>query len=115
MHLIQKILGGIRGHVGFGQSDHCGGGAQNVGIRPGNSACQWLEFNVSNIVLIRRIDLIRWTNRYSGDTKPCQNLVNAGQDSTVLIHEATMADDQITMAEEKAHSTIGQAVDVAKR
>lgn len=70
---------------------------------------------MSGLVLIRRIDLIRRTDRYSGDTKPCQNLVDAGQDSTVLIHEATMADDQIGMAEEKAHSTIGQAVDVAKR
>jgi ribonuclease BN (tRNA processing enzyme) len=35
--------------------------------------------------------------------------------STILIHEATMADDQVAMADEKAHSTIGQAMDIAKR
>ncbi|KIM28972.1 hypothetical protein M408DRAFT_329016 [Serendipita vermifera MAFF 305830] len=56
-----------------------------------------------------------WSLTYSGDTKPCQNLVVAGMESTILIHEATMADDQVEMAEEKAHSTIGQAVDIAKR
>ncbi|PVG02635.1 Metallo-hydrolase/oxidoreductase [Serendipita vermifera] len=54
-----------------------------------------------------------WSLVYSGDTKPCQNLVDAGRDATLLIHEATMADDQVAMAEEKAHSTIGQAIEVA--
>lgn len=52
---------------------------------------------------------------YSGDTKPCQNLVDAGSGSTLLIHEATMADDQVIMAAEKAHSTVGQAMEVARR
>lgn len=46
---------------------------------------------------------------------PCDALVEAGQGATVLIHEATMADDEVEMAAAKAHSTFGQAIDVGKR
>ncbi|KAG8744935.1 hypothetical protein FRC10_009170 [Ceratobasidium sp. 414] len=53
--------------------------------------------------------------KYSGDTMPCDTLVEAGKDVTLLIHEATMADEEIEKAQEKGHSTIGQAVDVGKR
>lgn len=54
-------------------------------------------------------------NRFSGDTQPTQNLVWAGRGATLLIHEATMADDQEEMAKKKAHSTFGQAVDIGTR
>lgn len=56
-----------------------------------------------------------WKLVYSGDTMPCEGLVEAGKDATVLIHEATMGDEQVEMAEKKAHSTIGQAVDIGKQ
>ncbi|KAG8949139.1 hypothetical protein FRC00_008236 [Tulasnella sp. 408] len=56
-----------------------------------------------------------WSIVYSGDTMPCNRLVEAGQDATVLIHEATMADDQVDLAFAKAHSTAGQAIDVGRR
>ncbi|VDB95582.1 unnamed protein product [Peniophora sp. CBMAI 1063] len=56
-----------------------------------------------------------WRVVYSGDTMPCDELVEAGKNATVLIHEATMGDEQLEMAEKKAHSTIGQAVDIGKR
>jgi ribonuclease Z len=46
---------------------------------------------------------------------PSENLVQAGEGATLLIHEATMGDDQEEMAHAKAHSTIGQAIDVAKQ
>lgn len=46
---------------------------------------------------------------------PCEDLVKGGQDATVLIHEATMADDEAEMARAKAHSTFGQAIDVGRR
>ncbi len=52
---------------------------------------------------------------YSGDTKPCENLVEAGRGATLLIHEATMGDDEEEMAKAKTHSTVGQAIDIAKR
>ncbi|KAF4591050.1 hypothetical protein EYR40_009650 [Pleurotus pulmonarius] len=56
-----------------------------------------------------------WSIVFSGDTQPTQNLVWAGRGATLLIHEATMADNQEEMARKKAHSTFGQAVDIGKR
>ncbi|KII91109.1 hypothetical protein PLICRDRAFT_37799 [Plicaturopsis crispa FD-325 SS-3] len=56
-----------------------------------------------------------WSIAFSGDTMPTHNLVAAGQNVTLLIHEATMADDQVEMAKAKAHSTFGQALDIGKR
>ena len=46
---------------------------------------------------------------------PSQNLVNAGRNSSVLIHEATMADDEADLAKKKAHSTVGEAISVGTR
>ncbi|EJD54854.1 hypothetical protein AURDEDRAFT_51696 [Auricularia subglabra TFB-10046 SS5] len=56
-----------------------------------------------------------WSIVFSGDTMPCDNLVKAGQGATLLIHEASMADDQLETAQSKGHSTFGDALDVAKR
>lgn len=46
---------------------------------------------------------------------PCDALVKAGEGATLLIHEASMADDQADLAAGKQHSTIGQAIDVGTR
>ncbi|ODO09602.1 hypothetical protein I350_03210 [Cryptococcus amylolentus CBS 6273] len=56
-----------------------------------------------------------WKLVYSGDTKPCAPLVEAGKGATVLIHEATLEDDKPEVAAVKGHSTFGQAVDVGKQ
>ncbi|KAF9220720.1 hypothetical protein BS17DRAFT_797508 [Gyrodon lividus] len=64
-------------------------------------------------VIIKHTD--GWSIVYSGDTVPTQKLVQAGQNATLLIHEATMADDQVEMAAAKMHSTVGQAIDIGKR
>ncbi|RDB18569.1 Ribonuclease Z, mitochondrial [Hypsizygus marmoreus] len=56
-----------------------------------------------------------WSIVFSGDTQPTSTLVWAGQKATLLIHEATMADDQAEMATQKAHSTFGQAIAIGKR
>lgn len=53
--------------------------------------------------------------RFSADTQPTDTLVWAGKNATLLIHEATMADDQVEMAAQKAHSTFGQAINIGKR
>ena len=53
-------------------------------------------------------------DRYSGDTMPSKKLVEAGKGATLLIHEATMSDEQADLAEKKAHSTFGQAINIAK-
>ena len=51
---------------------------------------------------------------FSGDTLPTSALALAGRNSTLLIHEATMADDQEALALQKAHSTFRQAISVGK-
>jgi ribonuclease Z len=38
-----------------------------------------------------------------------------GKDANLLIHEASMADDQAEMAMMKAHSTVGQAIDIGRK
>lgn len=47
---------------------------------------------------------------YSGDTMPCDDLVELGRDSDVLIHEATMEDELEEQARYKMHSTVSQAI-----
>ncbi|KAI6012153.1 hypothetical protein BKA83DRAFT_4370844 [Pisolithus microcarpus] len=56
-----------------------------------------------------------WSIVYSGDTVPVHRLVQAGQNATLLIHEATMADDEADKARAKMHSTVGQAIDIGKQ
>jgi len=48
----------------------------------------------------------------SGDTQPCQALVDAGADATLLVHESTLEDEMIAEALAKRHSTTRQAVQV---
>ncbi|WWD21385.1 hypothetical protein CI109_105870 [Kwoniella shandongensis] len=56
-----------------------------------------------------------WKVVYSGDTKPCDSLVEVGKDATLLIHEATLEDDKPEVAAVKGHSTFSQAIDIGKR
>ncbi|KLT46439.1 Metallo-hydrolase/oxidoreductase, partial [Cutaneotrichosporon oleaginosum] len=56
-----------------------------------------------------------WKVVYSGDTKPSEALVDAGRGATVLIHEATLGDDEAEDAEAKGHSTFGQAIEAGRR
>lgn len=53
-----------------------------------------------------------WKLVYSGDTRPCKNLINAGAGATLLIHEATFGDDLQDHAEKKKHSTTSEALSV---
>jgi ribonuclease BN (tRNA processing enzyme) len=56
---------------------------------------------------------------YSGDTRPSPRLVDAcyqcGIPINLLIHEATFADDEINQAKKKRHSTVGEAIGVARQ
>lgn len=52
---------------------------------------------------------------YSGDTIPCEELVKIGQNSTILIHEATMEDELAEEARIKMHSTTTQAISVGRQ
>ncbi|KAJ6605845.1 hypothetical protein B0H10DRAFT_2076122 [Mycena sp. CBHHK59/15] len=55
-----------------------------------------------------------WSIVYSGDTVPAGSLVRAGKYATLLIHEATLGDDELALCQLKQHSTVGQAIDVGK-
>lgn len=56
-----------------------------------------------------------WKITYSGDTMPCNSLVDIGQDSDVLIHEATMEDDLKQEAVLKMHSTTSEAIEIGNK
>jgi len=52
---------------------------------------------------------------YSGDTVPCENLIELGKNSDVLIHESTFSKELSDIALEKKHSTsIDAAIDAKK-
>ncbi|POG78604.1 beta-lactamase-like protein [Rhizophagus irregularis DAOM 181602=DAOM 197198] len=52
---------------------------------------------------------------YSGDTRPCEDLVRVGKDATLLIHEATFENDLTEQALSKNHSITEEAVSVGER
>ncbi|KAL2612602.1 hypothetical protein R1flu_024294 [Riccia fluitans] len=52
-----------------------------------------------------------WKLVYSGDTRPCQALVEASKGATVLIHEATFDDAMEDEAVAKNHSMTKEAID----
>lgn len=52
---------------------------------------------------------------FSGDTRPCQRLVAAGNGASLLIHEATFEDSKYSHAVKKKHSTVGEALGIAKK
>ncbi|KAF1859687.1 hypothetical protein Lal_00010271 [Lupinus albus] len=53
-----------------------------------------------------------WKVVFSGDTRPCPELVAASQDATVLIHEATFEESMIEEAIAKNHSTTNEAIEM---
>ncbi|XP_054711118.1 ribonuclease Z, mitochondrial-like [Uloborus diversus] len=55
-----------------------------------------------------------WKLVYSGDTIPCQNLVDAGKNCSLLIHEATMEDELADEAAFKKHCTTSEAIKVGE-
>lgn len=51
---------------------------------------------------------------FSGDTMPCDELVQLGKNSNLLIHEATLEDSLANSARFKNHSTISQGIAAGK-
>jgi ribonuclease Z len=51
---------------------------------------------------------------YSGDTRPCEEMIMLARDSTLLIHESTFIQQDNANAEEHAHSTSQDAAFVAR-
>ncbi|XP_015165885.1 zinc phosphodiesterase ELAC protein 2-like [Solanum tuberosum] len=53
-----------------------------------------------------------WKVVYSGDTRPCSEVINASLGATILIHEATFEDGLVEEAIARNHSTIKEALEV---
>ena len=49
----------------------------------------------------------------AGDTRPCEGVIAAAKDATLLVHEATFDDDLLAEAQAKKHSTVSEALQVA--
>ena len=56
-----------------------------------------------------------WSVVYSGDTRPCSRLIEAGQGASLLIHEATLEDKFLDLAIAKKHCTVSEALDVSDK
>ncbi|XP_049776088.1 ribonuclease Z, mitochondrial [Schistocerca cancellata] len=56
-----------------------------------------------------------WKITYSGDTMPCPQLIKLGQNSDLLIHEATMEDELVSEARLKMHSTTSEAIETGQK
>lgn len=52
---------------------------------------------------------------YSGDTRPCEEMIEFAKDSTILIHESTFSVQDEENAEEHGHSTAADAAFIAKQ
>ncbi|MBI4361985.1 MAG: ribonuclease Z [Euryarchaeota archaeon] len=52
---------------------------------------------------------------YTGDTRPCESVVEASRGADLLIHDGTLASDEAEWAREAKHSTASEAAEVAKR
>ncbi len=50
---------------------------------------------------------------YTGDTMPCDNVVNLSKDADLLIHDATFLEPDETKA--RFHATVGDAAEIARR
>lgn len=51
---------------------------------------------------------------YSGDSRPCDAMINLAKDSSLLIHEATFLEEDKDKALENGHSTTKEAAEIAK-
>ena len=51
---------------------------------------------------------------YTGDTRPCEAVLEASRDADLLIHDGSFADEMADWAKESMHSTAGEVAALAK-
>uniref|UniRef100_A0A6B2KYN5 ribonuclease Z n=1 Tax=Arcella intermedia TaxID=1963864 RepID=A0A6B2KYN5_9EUKA len=56
-----------------------------------------------------------WKFVYSGDTRPCPDLIEAGQNADLVVHEATFEGNLENEAIEKFHATTEEAIQVHQK
>ena len=61
-----------------------------------------------------REDPLYFKISFSGDTRPNNNFFNYSMHSTLFIHEGTFDSDMTEDAEEKMHTTVGQAIAIGE-
>jgi ribonuclease BN (tRNA processing enzyme) len=71
--------------------------------------------HIAHATGLRLVGAEGWSLVFSGDTRPCERLVQAAQGCDLLVHEATFADDEQGQAERKKHSTLGEALEMGTR
>lgn len=108
--------------IDFGKID-----LEHIMGMPSSSACHNMQESISASIRCTTVQhcadayaiSIYFSNRfklvYSGDTEPCQSLVDIGQGADLLIHEATFDPDMIQDARKKKHSTIEEAIHIAEK
>ena len=52
---------------------------------------------------------------YSGDTRPCEQMIEFSNDADILIHESTFNDSHMDKSYETGHSTASMAAEIAKK
>ncbi|MCS4541985.1 MAG: ribonuclease Z, partial [Euryarchaeota archaeon] len=62
-----------------------------------------------------RIETKKSVITYSGDTQPCNGIINLAKNADILIHDSSFGDELIDKAVKTQHSTAGQAGEVAKK
>ena len=63
---------------------------------------------------VNKEDPLYFKISFSGDTRPNNNFFNYTMHSTLLIHEGTFDSEMTEDAEEKMHSTVGQAISIGE-
>ncbi|GLJ12775.1 hypothetical protein SUGI_0197490 [Cryptomeria japonica] len=76
--------------------------------------CVWVDHCFQSCGLVLS-SMSGWSMVYSGDTRPCKALIEAGMGCTLLIHEATFEDKFGSHARAKRHSTISEALEVGQQ
>lgn len=73
------------------------------------------HFNMSHALTMTIGEAKPFKITFSSDTPPCEDLINLGRDSTLLIHEATYPDGLEHKAELNRHSTLSQAIEQSRK
>ena len=52
---------------------------------------------------------------YTGDTRPCESVIQAAENADILIHDGSLAEAEKELAIEYMHSTVTEAAEVAAK